>query len=77
MAHLGPNGIVTSFPNTGEKLCVACEYWTGPRELTNSGYAASSLNGNPAMCESKRDRVYPQSPCSCPTVKFMKWRMIR
>ena len=77
MALLGANGVVTSFPNTGEKLCVACEYWTGRRELTNNGNSATSVNGEPAMCECKRDRVYPQRPCSCPSSKFVKWHLIR
>lgn len=77
MATLGPNGKVTTFPNNGEKICVGCEYWKGARELTNNGNAATSLSGQPAMCEMKRASVYPQQPCSCPSSRFEKWHVIR
>lgn len=71
------NGTYTTFPNSGEKICVGCEYWTGRRELTYNGTAATSVNGEPAMCECKREKVYPQRPCSCSSCKFRKWHMIR
>ena len=77
MAMLGQNGKVTTFPNNGEKLCVGCEYWRGPRELTYNGSAATSVSGQPAMCEIKRANVLPQQPCACPTIKFEKWRLIK
>lgn len=77
MALLGQNGKVTTFPNNGEKICVGCEHWMGARELTNNGYAATSSSGQPAMCEIKRAEVFPQRPCSCPCIKFEKWRMIK
>ncbi|MBQ8922215.1 MAG: hypothetical protein IJ060_08665 [Oscillospiraceae bacterium] len=75
MAMIGQNGKVTSFPNTGEKLCVSCEYWMGARELTNNGNAATSMSNRGAMCEMKRASTFPSQPCQC--AKYTKWRMIR
>ena len=77
MASVGPNGKVTSFPKNGEKICAGCEHWQGARELTNNGNAATSFSGQPAMCEIKRAAVYPQQSCTCPSIRFEKWRMIR
>lgn len=77
MAFLGPNGSVTSFPNSGEKHCVACEHWCGARELSYNGTAATSMSGHPAVCEIKRVNVFPQQACSCPTMKFQKWHLIK
>ena len=77
MAFLGQNGKITTFPNNGEKMCVAWEYWCGARELTYYGSAATSLSGQPAMCEIKRANVFPQQGCSCPTPQFQKWHLIK
>ena len=65
MAFLGSNGIVTSIPNCGEKICVGCEYWTGTREITYNGSGATSKNGNSAFCVLKKANTFPGQPCSC------------
>lgn len=73
MAFIGKG--VTSFPNNGEKLCVSCEYWTGYREITYNGSAATSTSMRAAMCEACRKEVLPNQPCVC--ASFKKWRLIR
>lgn len=77
MSLIGTGGKVTSFPNHGEKICVGCEHWCGARELTNMGFAATSLSNQGAMCEIKRGTTYPNQSCSCPGIKFEKWRLIK
>lgn len=77
MALIGQGGKITSFPNNGEKLCVACEHWYGARELTNMGNAATSISNQGAMCEMKRSVTYPNQPCTCPSSKFEKWHLIK
>jgi hypothetical protein len=77
MAGIGPNGRFTSHPNCGEKHCVACEHWTGARELSYNGTAATSLSSQGAMCTVKRAVVTPNLGCSCSTMKFEKWRLIK
>ena len=44
MAFLGANGSVTSIPNSGEKICVGCEYWKGSRDITYNGTGATSMD---------------------------------
>ena len=75
MALNGPNGKVTSYPNTGEKVCVSCEYWKGAREVMNNGNAAAGMTGQGGMCEVKRTSTFPAQPCLCG--KYAKWRMLR
>ena len=77
MAMIGQGGKITSFPNNGEKHCVACEHWCGARELSYNGTAATSISNQGAMCAIKRSVTYPNQACSCPTSKFEKWRMIK
>ncbi len=75
MGMVGQNGKYTSFPNTGEKVCVSCEHWKGAREATNNGNSATSMSGQGAICEIKRTSTFPAQPCVCG--KYSKWRMIR
>lgn len=75
MAHIGQGGNITSFPNTGEKHCVSCDNWNGPRELSFNGSAATSLAVAPARCDACGKNTLPTQPCSCG--RYAKWRSIR
>lgn len=77
MAGIGANGSVTTFPNNGEKLCAGCEYWAGERKITQMGTAASSLNGNSAMCKIRKSATFPQQPCLCTPIKYIKWSVLK
>ena len=35
----GQNGVITSFPNVAEKICVSFEHLTGGRDITQKGKA--------------------------------------
>lgn len=77
MAGIGVNGAVTTYPNTGEKLCAGCEYWMGTRDVVQMGTGAASKNGNGAMCKMKNSSTYPQQPCTCAPNKFTKWSRLK
>ena len=77
MAGLGPNGMVTTHPNCGEKICVGCEHWTGSREVTHMGFAATSKDSKPAFCKMKKGDTYPINVCSCSINKFEKWSWLK
>lgn len=77
MSLLGSNGVVTTLPNGGEKICVGCEYWTGARDVTSMGEGATSKNGESAFCILKKANTYPGQPCSCPTISFKKWSYLK
>ena len=61
----GANGAITSFPNTGEKCCVSCEFWCGRRSITHNGAAATSINGSSYPCEIIKKLTRPNQPCVC------------
>ncbi|MBE6846279.1 MAG: hypothetical protein E7508_11430 [Ruminococcus sp.] len=75
--QIGPNGAVTTFPNCGEKTCVACEYWTGSRSVTYNGSAATSRDNKAALCTMKKSQTFPQQPCLCTPNKFIKWSQLK
>ena len=77
MPSLGPNGIVTSHPNAGEKNCVACEYWIGARDVTYNGSAATSKSNRAAKCVMKKTDTFPQQPCLCTPNQFKKWSWLK
>lgn len=77
MAFIGQGGVVTTFPNTGEKLCVGCDYWKGPREIGYNGTAAISKGKEPALCVMKKGNTYPNAPCSCNTISFKAWSYLK
>ena len=77
MASIGINGIVTSHPNCGEKMCVACEHWQGERDVTFNGSAATSKSNRSAFCNMKHSNTFPQQPCLCTPNKFIKWNQLK
>jgi len=77
MAGIGPNGIVTTHPSSGEKICVGCEYWTGARDVTYNGTAATSRDKYAAFCKMKKADTLPNQPCLCTPNKFMKWSYLK
>lgn len=77
MAGIGANGSVTTHPNCGEKMCVGCEYWTGIREVTYNGTAATSKDNKSAFCKMKKANTYPNQPCLCTPISFKKWTYLK
>ncbi len=77
MAGVGANGSVTVHPNCGEKCCVACEYWTGIREVTYNGTAATSRDGQSAFCTMKKENTFPINVCRCNPNSFKKWSYLK
>lgn len=77
MAGIGANGSITTYPNCGEKLCAGCEYWTGIREVTYNGTAATSKDNKSAFCIMKRINTYPNQPCLCMPNGFKKWHYLK
>ena len=73
MAWVGAVGIVTTFPSSGEKLCVGCEYWKGERDITNNGTSATSRSGSDAFCVIKKNKNFPTGTCS----NFKKWSYLK
>ena len=71
---VGTNGVITSFPNNGEKCCVSCEHWCGGREISYIGSAATSKSKESALCELKRTVVFPQQGC---TIHYQKWHLLK
>ena len=70
---VGPGGIITTFPNGGEKLCAGCEYWCGGRDVTNLGTTATCRNNNSAICSMTNKETLPSFSCH----KFVKWSRIK
>ena len=58
MAYVGAVGIITSFPNCGEKHCVACDHWTGGRDIGYNGTAATSRSGAESFCALKKNNTF-------------------
>ena len=77
MAGIGSNGSVTTYPNTGEKLCAGCDYWTGARDVTYNGTAATSRDKDAAFCRMKKADTLRNQPCLCTPKKFMKWSYLK
>lgn len=77
MAGIGANGSVTTYPNTGEKLCAGCEYWTGARNAVQMSTAAATKNGSAAICRKKNSSTFPQQPCTCSPNSFTKWSRLK
>lgn len=77
MALLGANGVVTTMPCGGEKICVGCDYWTGERNLSCNGLGATSKNGDPAYCTKKDEVTRPSETCSSEDNMFKKWNFLK
>lgn len=73
MAFVGAVGIITSFPNCGEKHCVACDHWTGGRDIGYNGTAATSRSGAEAFCVLNKNNTTPMYGCN----NFKKWSYLK
>ena len=75
--YCGQNGVITSFVNGSEKVCVTCEYWTGGRDITYNGTAATSHSSGSAYCIKKGSDTFPNAACTCNGQKYEAWHSLK